>query len=260
VPECFRGCARTGRVVSEATNARAAATVILLRPMAPTGFQVFLTRRPEAMRFLGGMYCFPGGGVSKEDCSPRMVARCSGVSPQEARKIIGAQFRPHAALGFWIAAIRELFEEVGILLTVGDCGRPMSIDPIPSDRLAEKHAALIAKSLSFTELLESENLYCDASALAYFSHWQTPAQNSLRFDTRFFLAVLPPAQTPLPSSYEVIHSLWLTPDQAIQLFERAELPLIFPTFATLRSLADFETLESLLEEFSPTSAAASVAR
>jgi 8-oxo-dGTP pyrophosphatase MutT (NUDIX family) len=202
------------------------------------------------MRFLGGMYCFPGGSVNQEDYSPRMMARCSCLTPQQARKIIGAQFRPQAALGFWIAAIRELFEEVGILLSVGDSRRPASIDAKQSHRLGEKHAALIAKSLTFCELLESENLYCNASALAYFSHWQTPAQNSLRFDTRFFLAVLPPTQTALPSSYEVIHSLWLTPDRAIQLFERGELPLIFPTFASLRTLADFETLESLFEEFS----------
>jgi 8-oxo-dGTP pyrophosphatase MutT (NUDIX family) len=246
--------------VSETTNARAAATVILLRPSAPTGFEVFLTRRPEGMRFLGGMYCFPGGGVNKEDCSPRTIVRCLGVSAPQARKIIGAQFRPQAALGFWIAAIRELFEEVGILLTVGASGTPLSIDAMRKHRLAEKHAALIAKSVSFTELLESENLYYSASALAYFSHWQTPAQNSLRFDTRFFLALLPPAQTPAPTSYEVMHSLWLTPDRAIQLFERGELPLIFPTFASLRILADFETLESLFDEFSDRNAMASVTR
>jgi len=246
--------------VSETTNVRAAATVILLRPLESSGFQVFLTRRPEGMRFLGGMYCFPGGGVSKEDCLPRMMARCAGVTPQQARIIIGAQFRPQAALGFWTAAIRELFEEVGILLTVGDPGTSASIEAMPTHRLAEKHGALISKSLAFAELLESENLYCDASALVHFSHWQTPAQNSLRFDTHFFLAGLPPAQTPLPSSYEVIHSLWVTPDRAIQLFERGELPLIFPTFASLRTLADFETLESVFqEEFSRATAMASAA-
>jgi 8-oxo-dGTP pyrophosphatase MutT (NUDIX family) len=188
------------------------------------------------------------------------LARCAGVTPQQARNIIGAQFRPQAALGFWTAAIRELFEEVGILLTVGDSRTAVSIEAMPNHRLAEKHAALIAKSFSFTELLESENLYCDASALAHFSHWQTPAQNSLRFDTRFFLAVLPSAQTPLSSSYEVIHSLWVTPDRGIQLFERGELPLIFPTFASLRTLADFETLESLFQEFSHAGAVASAAR
>ncbi|HEX7230177.1 MAG TPA: hypothetical protein VF452_07275 [Candidatus Binatia bacterium] len=246
--------------MSETTNVRAAATVILLRPLKSSGFQVFLTRRPEGMRFLGGMYCFPGGGVSKEDCSARMIARCAGVTPQQARNIIGAQFRPQAALGFWTAAIRELFEEVGILLTVGDPGTSASIEAMPNRRLAEKHAALISKSFTFAELLERENLYCDASALAHFSHWQTPTQNSLRFDTRFFLAELPPAQTPLPSSYEVIHSLWVTPDQAIEQFERGELPLIFPTFTSLRTLADFETLESLFREFSHAGAVAAAAR
>ena len=260
MPERFRRCPRTGSSVSETSNVRAAATVILLRRLESTGFQVFLTRRPEGMRFLGGMYCFPGGGVSKEDCSPRMMARCAGVTPQQARSIIGAQFRPQAALGFWTAAIRELFEEVGILLTVGDSGNPISMEAMPSDWLAEKHAALISKSLSFADLLESENLYCDASALTHFSHWQTPAQNSLRFDTRFFLAELPPAQRPLPSSYEVIHCLWVTPDQAIQQFERGELPLIFPTFASLRTLADFETLESLFQEFRHANAMTSAAR
>ena len=224
--------------------------MILLRRAAANGFEVLLTRRRDNMPFLGGMYCYPGGRVNKEDYAPGMIERCVGMTPNQARKIIGAQFRPQSALGFWIAAIRELFEEVGILLSVGDSGSPISIDGMRSHPLAEKHAALIARSLTFAALLESENLYCNASALAYFSHWQTPAQNSLRFDTRFFLAVLPPAQTPLPSSYEVIHSLWLTPDRAIQLFERGELPLIFPTFATLRTLADFETLGSLFEEFS----------
>jgi len=246
--------------VSETTNVRAAATVILLRRLEPTGFEVFLTRRPEGMRFLGGMYCFPGGGVSNEDCSPRMIARCAGVTPERARNIIGAQVRPQAALGFWTAAIRELFEEVGILLTVGDSTSAVSIEEMPNYRLAEKHAALISKTLSFAELLESENLYCHASALAHFSHWQTPAQNSLRFNTRFFLAELPRAQTPLPSSYEVIHSLWVDPDHAIQLFERGELPLIFPTFASLRTLADFESLESLFQEFGQARAMASPSR
>ena len=71
----------------------------------------------------------------------------------------------------------------------------------------------------------------------------------MRFDTRFFIAVLPEGHTPLPTSYEVAHSVWLTPDRAMQLFNRNELPMIFPTFASLRTLADFDTLASLLREF-----------
>ncbi|MGZ8500781.1 MAG: NUDIX hydrolase, partial [Candidatus Binatia bacterium] len=78
---------------------------------------------------------------------------------------------------------------------------------------------------------------------------QTPARFALRFDTRFFLAALPPGQTPLATSYEVAHSVWLTPDRALKLCHRGELPMIFPTFASLRTLVDFDTLESVLREF-----------
>ena len=99
-------------------KARQAATVILLRASEPKGFEVFLTQRPDSMPFLGGKYCYPGGSVIKEDCSPPATARCTGLSPDQARKIVGAHFSPRQALGFWIAAIRELFEEVGILLAM----------------------------------------------------------------------------------------------------------------------------------------------
>ena len=78
---------------------RLAATVILLRPSPSDGFEVFLTRRPDNMRFLGGMYCYPGGQVDKEDYVPAMLERCTGLSPNQARKMIGAQFSPPEALG-----------------------------------------------------------------------------------------------------------------------------------------------------------------
>ena len=111
------------------------------------------------------------------------------------------------------------------------------------------HDALLNNSLSFVSLLESEELRCDLASLGYFSHWQTPSQVSQRFDTRFFVAALPPEQIPLESSYEVTHSLWLAPERAMQLHERGQLPMIFPTFVSLRTLADFETVESVLKEF-----------
>jgi hypothetical protein len=110
---------------------------------------------------------------------------------------------------------------------------------------------LIKKTLSFRSLLESEELLCDASRLAYFSHWQTPEEIAIRFDTRFFLATLPKEQTPLPTSLEVTHSLWLTPDRALELFAENQLQIIFPTFASLRTLADFDSLESVLKEYRP---------
>ena len=235
--------------MTDPAKPKQAATVILLRPATSQGFEVFLTRRPEGMAFLGGMYCFPGGTVRKDDYSPGMVERCAGLTPNQARQILGAQFSPKQALGLWVAGVRELFEEVGILLAVGATAAPLTMDSQRKLRLAEQHGAMIGKTLSFQSLLAGEGLRCDLGSLAHFSYWQTPSEFSLRFDTRFFVAVLPENQNPLATSYEVAHSLWLTPDRALRLFSEGELPMIFPTFTALRTLADFETLESVRREF-----------
>jgi 8-oxo-dGTP pyrophosphatase MutT (NUDIX family) len=200
------------------------------------------------MAFLGGMYCFPGGTLREEDCSDGMLARSRGLTPNDARAIVGAHFEPRRALGLWLAAIRELFEEVGILLATKTAGERTRFDKI---RMIELHSALLAKKLRFQTVLEKDNLLCDTSRLAYFSHWQTPADVATRFDTYFFIAGLPEDQTPLATSDEVDHSLWLTPDRALQLSSKGELPMIFPTFASLRTLADFDSLGRVLKEFQP---------
>jgi 8-oxo-dGTP pyrophosphatase MutT (NUDIX family) len=228
---------------------RLAATVILLRAAAGRGFEVFLTRRPEGMAFLGGMYCFPGGTLRQEDYSETMAQRCAGITPGEAQKIVGAGVAPRVALGLWIAALRELFEETGILLGLGGSGQPMTAPSDLGERLAESHSRRLASALSFATLLKSEDLFCDLSVLAHFSHWQTPEQVSMRFDTHFFLAPLPEGQTPLPASPEVVHSVWVTPDRALEMIGKNALPMIFPTFASLRTLADFDSLESLFKEY-----------
>jgi 8-oxo-dGTP pyrophosphatase MutT (NUDIX family) len=235
--------------MTEIGKPKQAATVILLRRAQATGFEVFLTRRPDGMPFLGGMYCYPGGAVNKADCSAPMIERCAGLSAKQARKIIGAQFTPTEVIGLWVAAVREVFEEVGVLFGVEESGAPLKLDSNRAARLVEKHAALLTNSISFLGLLESEKLRCDLDALAHFCHWQTPARFAMRFDTRLFIAALPEGQTPLATSCEVAHSIWLTPDRAMHMFGHNELPMIFPTFAALRTLADFDTLESVLREF-----------
>jgi 8-oxo-dGTP pyrophosphatase MutT (NUDIX family) len=228
---------------------RHAATIILLRHAQPSGFDVLLIRRPDEMAFLGGMHCFPGGGLTKEDCSAGMLRRCYGLTAGQARNILGAHFAPHQALGLWAAGIRELFEKVGILLAVSKTEERLVGTAIGKSNFVEKRAALLEKTLSFASFLEAERLLWDASSLAYFSNWQTPAQISECFDTRFFLALLPAGQAPLSTSPEVAHSLWLTPDRALELFGKDQLPMIFPTFASLRTLADFESLESVSREY-----------
>ena len=235
--------------MTEPGKPKHAATVILLRPGETRGFEVFLTRRPDGMPFLGSMYCYPGGTVSKEDCRAAMVSRTVGRTPKEARRIIGAAFTPTQAIGLWVAAVREVFEEVGVLLAADSAGAKMLMTSERAGRLIQHHHDVSEKRLSFSALLEREQLYCDLASLSHFSSWQTPAQFAIRFDTRFFLAALPQGQIPLATSYEVAHSVWLTPDRAMQLFTRGELPMIFPTFASLRTLADFDTLESVLRDF-----------
>jgi 8-oxo-dGTP pyrophosphatase MutT (NUDIX family) len=233
--------------MKEKHKPKLAASVILLRPTAGNGFQVLLTRRPDGMPFLGGMYCFPGGALREDDYSAAMLRLCHGLSPLAAQKIVGAQFSPSQALGLWIAGIRELFEETGVLLAVDHYGEPWAARP--KGLLAGRHEALLKRGLSFQSLLGSEGLLCDPSRLAYFSNWQTPEEISIRFDTHFFLAPLPEDQIPLSTSPEVAHSLWLTPDQALELFAEDKLPMMFPTFASLRTLADFESLDSVWKKY-----------
>jgi 8-oxo-dGTP pyrophosphatase MutT (NUDIX family) len=235
--------------MSETTKPKQAATVILLRPDKGPGFEVFLTRRPDGMAFLGGMYCFPGGTVRKEDGTDGMLRQCRGLTGSQARKIVGAYFKPQEALGVWVAAVREVFEETGILLACKRSGHPLAFNSELARRLSRKHIELTTKAGSFQALLESENLLCDLASLGYFSYWQTPAQFAMRFNTRFFIARLPKDQTPLATTPEVAHSVWLTADRALQLFARGELPMIFPTFASLRALADYASLESVTREF-----------
>jgi len=234
--------------MTEAYRPKNAASLILVRRDTGGGIEVLLTRRPPEMEFLGGVYVFPGGSVRKEDCSEALLERCRGLTREEAQKNVGAHLSPKLCLGHWVAAIRELFEEVGVLLCVDESGKTVALEG-RRERLMEKREALIEGSLKFHEFLESEKLLCDAARLAYFAHWLTPEEFPIRFDTRFYLACLPAGQSPLPASQEVSESLWISPERALKLSQGGVLPLIFPTYASLRMLADFDSSERLLAEY-----------
>ena len=220
-----------------------------MRAAEPKGFEVFLTQRPDSMPFLGGRYCYPGGSVTKEDCSPPAIARCTGLSLiKHARSSapILVRAKPWDFGSRLFASFRRSRD------SARRARSPASAFPTVArgaKNVVAMHDALLKNSLSFISLLESEELRCDLASLGYFLIGRPPLQVSQRFDTRFFVAALPPDQIPLESSYEVTHSLWLAPERAMQLHERGQLPMIFPTFVSLRTLADFETLESVLKEF-----------
>ena len=139
---------------------RPASTVVLLRPDEQGGFEILLTRRPEGMRFLGGFYVFPGGTVHRDDYSARTLERCLELTGEQARAILGGLHEPEEALGHWVAVLRELFEEVGILLCVTESGKDIEFtDGTMKRRIEQQRQAIVRKELSFSSFLEAENLW-----------------------------------------------------------------------------------------------------
>lgn len=231
-------------------RARHASTIVLVRPDENGGFEVLLTRRPRQMKFLGGFYVFPGGSVHKEDYSPTVLDRCRGLTPTEARRILGGSLESDVALGHWVAVVRELFEEVGILLCVTESGAPIEPrDGETKKRLETKRQALVKETLDFGTFLESEGLLCDLSRLVYIYHRVTPEIYAMRFDTRFYLASLPPYQTPLARSEEVTDSVWIQPDKALSRAYADGFPLIPPTTYVLDDLARTGSWEELQQRY-----------
>jgi len=229
---------------------RSASTVVLLRPDDSGGFEILLTRRPEEMRFLGGFYVFPGGTIHRDDYASTTLARCRELSGEQASQILGSHHEHNEALGHWVAVVRELFEEVGILLCETEAGEEIDLaDAATKVRLEEKRRAIVKKQLGFGAFLESENFFCNLSRAVYFDHWVTPEIYSMRFDTRFYMAALPPHQVPLPRSEEVTHSLWIKPLDALARVDRRDFPILPPTTTVLQQLGRIGSWARLRAEF-----------
>jgi 8-oxo-dGTP pyrophosphatase MutT (NUDIX family) len=225
---------------------RLASTVVLVRPDENGSFEILLTRRPPEMRFLGGFYVFPGGTVHKGDYSARVLGRCRGLSGHDAQKILGNRHDPQVALGHWIAAIRELFEEVGVLLCESESGAPIDWrDETTKENFEIKRRAIVNEELAFGEFLESEGLLCDLSHMIYFFHRVTPEFYPMRFDTRFYLAAVPAHQIPLSRSEEVTHSLWIKPAEALSQVDRYDFPILPPTTTVLEDLGGIRSWKHL---------------
>jgi 8-oxo-dGTP pyrophosphatase MutT (NUDIX family) len=229
---------------------RDASTIILARATAAGGYEILLTRRPEEMRFLGGFYVFPGGTVHAADYSIAILQRCRGITGEQAQKMLASGHKPQEALGHWVAVIRELFEEVGVLLCVNEKGRAIELgDRENSRRIERARRAVVEGKLDFGDFLREENLFCDLAQITYFDHWVTPEIYSMRFDTRFYIAALPVAQQALTRSEEVTHSLWVEPHEALARMDRRDFPILPPTTTVLQRLARISTWERLRAEF-----------
>ncbi len=221
-----------------------AATVVLLRegPSPEGGIQVYMMRRRGSLRFAPDHSVFPGGKLDPEDRSPRVLSRCTGLSEREATSVLTGRPEGPAGLGYWVAAVRELFEETGILL---------STPALPPDTRERARAALLTGALTWREFLEEDNLTCDTSALRYLGRWITPSSEPIRYDTRFFVARLPAGQEPregVPGTAgESVAAEWVTPRQALTRWEKREMIMLPPTATTLRYLTQFHSLEEVWE-------------
>ena len=205
--------------------------------------------RPQKMQTYAGIYVFPGGCVEAADCSKEMVALSRGLAPDTARAMLNSDLEPESCLGHWVAAVRELFEEAGVhFFESADGARVVSQSDLVR-QLLQKRSAVQARQLTLPALLKSEGLRCNLRCLTYFFHRITPEHYKIRFDTRFFLAALPPEQVPLQASEEVTESLWLTACDALDRFQSGNYPIMPPTVAVLRILAEQPTWQTLCDRF-----------
>jgi 8-oxo-dGTP pyrophosphatase MutT (NUDIX family) len=225
---------------------RDAATVILVRD-APdvAGIEVFMLRRNLRSDFVGGAWVFPGGGVDDHDRHGDLGAVCRGRSDADASRQLGA---PGGGLAFWVAAIRESFEEAGILLARDSRGRMVDFsDPAVDDRFRAHRRAVDRGERRLVDVCHEEGLELAVDALAYFAHWITPEGAVRRYDTRFFVAAPPAGQVPLHDDREVVAHCWIRPSEALARHRAGHFDLIMPTLRTLMTLERFESAAAVLD-------------
>lgn len=223
---------------------RDAATVMLVRD-APA-LQVFMLRRNLNSDFVGGAHVFPGGAVDPDDSHDDLGPFCVGRSDAEASAVLGINA---GGLAFWVAAIRECFEEAGVLLA-RHRGSGTVVDftePDVARRFAGYRAAVDHRERRLVDVVDAEELVLDVSNIHYFAHWITPLGAPRRYDTRFFVTAAPEGQHPLHDDRETVESLWIEPDAALERCERGEIDLIFPTIRNLEAISRFERSADLLE-------------
>jgi 8-oxo-dGTP pyrophosphatase MutT (NUDIX family) len=223
---------------------REAATVMLVRD--DPDLEVFMLRRNLDSEFVAGAYVFPGGAVDVDDRDPDLLARVHGRSDAEASELLEL---PGGGLGFWVAAIREAFEEAGVVLARrDDDGVPVSLDdPAIAARFEEARLAIGRGERPFLDFVLSEDLRLDAGALHLFSHWITPPGAPRRYDTWFFVAEAPEGHAYLHDDTETVESVWIRPSDALDRAEQGEIELIFPTMRSLATMGEFATADAFVD-------------
>jgi glyoxylase-like metal-dependent hydrolase (beta-lactamase superfamily II)/8-oxo-dGTP pyrophosphatase MutT (NUDIX family) len=226
---------------------RPAATLIPVRDGAH-GIEVFMLRRSESANFAPSAYVFPGGRVDAADRGADAAALCAEMDDVAASRELDIA---EGGLAFRIGAIRECFEEAGLLFARGAHAGDelLAIDtPAAIAEFIDLRRRLNAGELAFTDLCHERGLQLACDRVVYFAHWITPMGLPRRFDTRFFIAVAPPAQTPLHDGNETVEHVWIAPGEAMARHQRGEFTLMFATGKTLELIGRHQDCAALIAE------------
>jgi 8-oxo-dGTP pyrophosphatase MutT (NUDIX family) len=237
IVEHARALARGDAVAPEP---RHASTVVLLRD-GSDGIEAYLLRRQRTMAFAAGMYVFPGGSVDPRDES---LPDESWVGPRPGDWAGVLDADEGLAKALVCAAVRETFEESGVLLAGDDAGTVVA-DTTAADWEADR-VALVDRTLSFAELLQRRSLALRADLLRPWAHWITPEIEPKRFDTRFFVAALPAGQTTRDVGGEADRVAWTTPAAALAAADAGDIFMLPPTMFTLNELTAYERVSDVL--------------
>jgi len=227
---------------------RPAATVIIARDGdadrdGVVEMEIFMLRRSAGAAFAGGMYVFPGGRVESDDHLQAWDRFRTGPADAQAAQIaaIGNEWR-----GFWIAAIRETFEESGLLLAYGRAGTLLAWEDAAHEARFETYRHQVHDgTLDLIALCKQESLTLACDHVYFFNRWITPLGRPRRFDTRFFIAEAPPGQTGLHDDKETVDSLWITPRQALAQHAEGRFGLMSVTERQLATLQDLGSVAAL---------------
>ncbi|MGW3566273.1 NUDIX hydrolase [Streptomyces sp. NPDC000941] len=220
---------------------RRAATVLLLRDGAE-GPAVHMLRRRTSMAFAAGAYAYPGGSVDPRD--ERGVAWAGPSRREWARRLGLSADDGTAAQAIVCAAVRETFEEAGVLLA-GPTPHTVVADTTGEEWDADR-AALVARELSFADFLDRRGLVLRSDLLGCWARWITPEFEPRRYDTWFFVAAMPHGQRTRNASTEADHTVWIRPAEAAAGYDRGELLMMPPTIATLRDLEPYGAVADVL--------------
>lgn len=203
-----------------------------------------MIRRHEGMRFLGGYYAFPGGKVDSVDASPDTLERCRGLAREVAHERLANQ-EELPALAFWVTAIRELFEETGVLMVCGSGGAPVDFHDPSIMREVERCRKALMAGEPLTGLLAAAGWFYDVAPLRYLAHFITPPTSPIRFSARFFLSPLPSGQAPRLFLEETSEGFWIGAAEGYRRFRAGGMPMAEPAEYTLGYLAQFDHYEAV---------------